>query len=81
MKKTIVRHARAIPSAILQRLIHRVQSCLESSDESLFSTLLQLEQQIRKDLKIKYQAKTQKQGSLRTLGRRILIIPRSRYVE
>jgi hypothetical protein len=80
-RKSIVRHPGAIPGAILQRLIQRVQPCRESSDESLFSTLLQLEQQIRKDLKTKYQAETKKQGTLRGLGRRFLIIPRSRYVE
>jgi hypothetical protein len=80
-RETIVRYPGAISRAFLQKLIERVQSCREISGESLFSTLLHLEQQIRKDLKTKYRAETKNQGSLRPRGRRFLIIPQSRYVE
>jgi len=80
-RKTIVRDPGAIPGAILQKLIQRVQSCRESSGESLFSILLQLEQQIRNHPETRYQIETKEQGSRRHLSRHSLVIPRSRYVE
>jgi hypothetical protein len=55
--------------------------CRESADERLFITLLRLEQQIREDLKNKCRTQIKRQGSLKPLDRRSLIIPRSRYVE
>ena len=72
--------ARSRP-AVVQKLIQRVQSCHESVDESLFSMLLRLEQQIREDLKTKCRNQIKKQGSLELARGRSLVIPRPRYVE
>lgn len=61
--------------AVIQKLIQRVRSCRESADESLFITLLRLEQQIREDLKNKCRTQIKRQGFLKPLDRRSLIIP------
>ncbi|MBV8815800.1 MAG: hypothetical protein JO271_15020 [Verrucomicrobia bacterium] len=71
---------RSMP-AVLRKLVAQIQSRRESPDESLFSILIRLEQQIRRELKVNCDSPTRKPGTQIAANRHSLMVPRSRYIE